>query len=114
MFIGNKLGITIFEDCVQSGSIYSNYKGNEFSDIIVWSCGFDKTPSCFGGGIGYFKNTQNGKYYYDKINSLINTYKISTFKDRFITLFGQFLHFIITKKLVLFLKYCNINITNIY
>ena len=45
--MGRKHNIPILEDCVQSGSLYGNYKGCPQADITIWSGGLDKTPSAF-------------------------------------------------------------------
>lgn len=95
---GKKYNIPILEDCVQSGSLFGKYRGNQLSDIMIWSGGMDKTPSCFGGGFGYFNDTIHGNKLYKLINNnYINKFKIDTFSSRFMGLFTQCIHLCITK-----------------
>ena len=74
--LARKLRIPIVEDCVQSGSLFSKYQGNAASDVCFWSGGLDKTPSCFGGGFGYFKNSPHGNALY-KVSHQFETMLVS-------------------------------------
>ena len=95
--MGNKLNIPILEDCVQSGSLFSNYKGHKLSDIAIWSGGLDKTPSCFGGGFGYFYDTKHGNKMYESVKKMTDNFEVDSFKDRFMGLLKQTIHLNITK-----------------
>eukprot|EP01084_Bolivina_argentea_P099715 179215_1 len=95
--MGRKLDIPILEDCVQSGSLFSSYKGHKLSDVVIWSGGLDKTPSCFGGGFGYFNNTKHGNALCQSVTQVHNALEIALCKSRFLWLCNQTIHLIITK-----------------
>merc|ERR1719249_97639 len=95
--LGHKFGIPVIEDCVQSGSLFSNYKGHSLSDVTFWSGGLDKTPSCFGGGFGFFKGTEHGKDLYDATVNMLSDFELDTWKDRFMSLMNQWLHLVLAK-----------------
>lgn len=95
--LGQQYGIPVVEDCVQSGSLYGKYKGHPSSDIILWSGGLDKTPSCLGGGFAHFRNTKHGLRLYDKVHAMYNSYPVDSFTNRFISVLKQSIHLIISK-----------------
>jgi dTDP-4-amino-4,6-dideoxygalactose transaminase len=51
----NRLGVPVFEDCVQSGFI-NRYPGHRGADVAVFSGGQDKVPVSFGGGLAVVRN----------------------------------------------------------
>lgn len=95
--LGKKFNIPILEDCVQSGSLYGTYKGNPLSDIVMWSGGLDKTPSCLGGGLGCFRPTPHGTRLFQKCVELIHSYPLDTFSNRLASVLKQSIHLIIAK-----------------
>lgn len=95
--LGRKHNIPILEDCVQSGSLFSNYKGNPLSDMIMYSGGLDKTPQSFGGGFGYFRDTPNGNKLYKKCSDFHNKLPLDTWKGRFVGCFNQLIHVMIAR-----------------
>jgi len=95
--LGHKFGIPVVEDCVQSGSLYSHYKGHPLSDVCFWSGGLDKTPSCFGGGFGFFKATKHGDDLYQSTLSMLSSFDVDSWSDRFQSLLNQLLHLMLAK-----------------
>lgn len=95
--LGKKYNIPILEDCVQSGSLYGKYRGNSKSDIIMYSGGLDKTPQCFGAGLGYFRNTEHGNHFFEKCNSYHESLPLDTWKARLTGCFNQMVHLMIAK-----------------
>jgi hypothetical protein len=97
--LGKKFNIPILEDLVQSGSMFGKYKGNPLADVIIFSGGLDKTPQCFGAGMGFFRDSPNGKALFGKISAYHNQLPMDTWKKRFIGCFNQLLHLIIAQNL---------------
>eukprot|EP00484_Ammonia_sp_Unknown_P025423 CAMPEP_0197024522 /NCGR_PEP_ID=MMETSP1384-20130603/5050_1 /TAXON_ID=29189 /ORGANISM="Ammonia sp." /LENGTH=489 /DNA_ID=CAMNT_0042452919 /DNA_START=131 /DNA_END=1600 /DNA_ORIENTATION=- len=95
--LGRKYDIPILEDCVQSGSLFGTYKGHKLADASIWSCGLDKTPSCFGGGLGYFSNSKHGQRLYEQVTNLVDTFEIDTLRDRGVSLLNQSVHLVIAR-----------------
>ncbi|KAG7345577.1 DegT/DnrJ/EryC1/StrS aminotransferase family protein [Nitzschia inconspicua] len=95
--MARKFDIPILEDCVQSGSLFGKYRGYAESDIIMYSGGLDKTPPCFGGGFGFFRNTPWGMKIYEHCNSLHNALPLDTWQGRFMTCFNIMVHLMIAK-----------------
>jgi hypothetical protein len=96
--LGKKYNIPVVEDCVQSGSLFGNYKGNPLSDVIMYSGGLDKTPQCFGAGMGFFrKTTPWGRKLYEESLAFHNQLPLDTWKSRFVSCFNQFIHLMIAK-----------------
>jgi dTDP-4-amino-4,6-dideoxygalactose transaminase len=95
--LAKKYDIPILEDCVQSGSLYGKYRGYAESDIIMYSGGLDKTPSCFGGGFGFFRNTSWGNEIYEHCLALHKASPLDTWQGRFMTCFNIMLHLMIAK-----------------
>lgn len=95
--LGNKYSIPVLEDCVQSGSLYGKYKGDARADIVMYSGGLDKTPQCFGGGLGYFRNTHFGNHFYQKCLSYHESLPMDTWKARLTSCFNQLIHLMIAK-----------------
>jgi dTDP-4-amino-4,6-dideoxygalactose transaminase len=95
--LGRKHNIPVLEDCVQSGSMFGKYKGNASSDVVLYSGGLDKTPSCFGGGFGYFRDTQKGTWLYEKCALLHSQSPLDTWRARYMACFFQTLHLCIAK-----------------
>jgi hypothetical protein len=95
--LGKKHNIPILEDCVQSGSLFGKYKGNPLSDVIMYSGGLDKTPQCFGAGMGYFRDTRFGNNLYAKGSAFHETLPHDTWKARLIACFNQLIHLTIAK-----------------
>jgi dTDP-4-amino-4,6-dideoxygalactose transaminase len=95
--LGKRLDIPILEDSVQSGSLYGKYKGHPFSDVLVWSGGIDKTPSCLGGGFGCFRPSPHGARLYKKCQALHDGFKVDSFVDRFTSVISNLLHLMIAK-----------------
>eukprot|EP00522_Entomoneis_paludosa_P007728 CAMPEP_0172439490 /NCGR_PEP_ID=MMETSP1065-20121228/460_1 /TAXON_ID=265537 /ORGANISM="Amphiprora paludosa, Strain CCMP125" /LENGTH=505 /DNA_ID=CAMNT_0013188177 /DNA_START=77 /DNA_END=1594 /DNA_ORIENTATION=- len=93
--LGRKLNLLIVEDCVQSGSMYGNYKGDARSDVVMWSGGFDKTPSCLGAGIGHYRPTPYGDAMFDSCQSMMSSFALD--QHRMSTMFNQLLHLGIAK-----------------
>lgn len=98
--LGKKYNIPIMEDCVQSGSLFSKYKGNALSDVVMYSGGLDKTPQCFGAGMGYFRDTPHGNDLYRKCKAFHDSCAIDTWKARMVSCFNQVLHLFIAKDAV--------------
>ena len=101
--LGKKYNIPILEDCVQSGSMFGNYKGNSLSDIVMYSGGLDKTPQCFGGGFGLFRKTEHGGRLFQKCSAYHEQLPVDTWKARLIGCFNQLLHVCIAY------NFCGIN-----
>lgn len=97
--LGNKHSIPILEDCVQSGSLYGKYKGDARSDVVMYSGGLDKTPNCFGGGLGYFRNSHFGKHLYQKCSAYHETLPMDTWKARWTTCTNQMIHLVLAKNM---------------
>ncbi|KAL3906927.1 MAG: hypothetical protein SGILL_009081, partial [Bacillariaceae sp.] len=95
--LAKKYDIPILEDCVQSGSLFSKYRGYPESDIIMFSGGLDKTPSCFGGGFGFFRNSHWGDEIFEFCNALHDTLPVDTWKQRFITCCNIMIHLMMAK-----------------
>jgi hypothetical protein len=95
--LGHKYKIPILEDCVQSGSLYGKYKGHPGSDIIIYSGGLDKTPQCFGAGLGYFRNTLRGNHLYQKCSTFHRSLPMDTWEARFSSCFNQLVHLMFAK-----------------
>eukprot|EP00529_Nitzschia_sp_RCC80_P000974 CAMPEP_0113477068 /NCGR_PEP_ID=MMETSP0014_2-20120614/20010_1 /TAXON_ID=2857 /ORGANISM="Nitzschia sp." /LENGTH=547 /DNA_ID=CAMNT_0000370137 /DNA_START=56 /DNA_END=1699 /DNA_ORIENTATION=+ /assembly_acc=CAM_ASM_000159 len=97
--LAKKYDIPILEDCVQSGSLFSKYRGYTESDIIMYSGGLDKTPPCFGGGFAMFRNTPHGNEFYDYCSAIHNVLPTDTWSSRFVTCITIALHVMIAKNL---------------
>jgi dTDP-4-amino-4,6-dideoxygalactose transaminase len=95
--LAKKHDIPILEDCVQSGSLFGKYRGYTESDIVMYSGGLDKTPSCFGGGFGFFRNTFWGKDIYQHCHALHNTLPLDSWQGRFMTCFNMMVHLMMAK-----------------
>eukprot|EP00484_Ammonia_sp_Unknown_P020265 CAMPEP_0197039394 /NCGR_PEP_ID=MMETSP1384-20130603/16193_1 /TAXON_ID=29189 /ORGANISM="Ammonia sp." /LENGTH=362 /DNA_ID=CAMNT_0042469985 /DNA_START=273 /DNA_END=1361 /DNA_ORIENTATION=- len=95
--LGRKYDIPILEDCVQTGSLYGEYRGHQLADVMIWSCGLDKTPSCFGGGLGYFCNTKHGQALYEKVRNMTDGFQVDSLRDRAVSLLNQAIHLIFTR-----------------
>ena len=95
--LGKKYNIPILEDCVQSGSLFSNYKGDPRSDIVMWSGGLDKTPQTFGGGLGYFRQTPAGTRLFQKCHAYHESLPIDTWGARFTNCIAQTIHLMMAK-----------------
>jgi hypothetical protein len=97
--LGKKLNLPIVEDCVQSGSLFGKYKSDARSDVVLYSGGLDKTPSCFGAGFGYFRQSFHGKELYDKCSKMHQCLPVDPWKSRFIAVVNQTLHLMIGKNI---------------
>ena len=97
--LGRKHNIPIVEDCVQSGSLFGKYRGDQRSDVVIYSGGLDKTPSCFGAGFGYFRKSEHGMDLFDKCRKIHNDFPVDTWKARFIGCINQTLHLMIGKNI---------------
>lgn len=95
--LGRKHNVPVMEDCVQSGSLYGNYKGHPLADFVVWSCGLDKTPSCLGGGLGHFRSTPQGTRLYRMVKERHDTLPVDTLRDRAIAVCNQTLHVMLAR-----------------
>ena len=95
--LGRKHNIPILEDCVQSGSLFGKYRGDSRSDIVLYSGGLDKTPSCFGAGFGYFRKSEHGMDLFNKCRKIHNDFPVDTWKARFIGCINQTIHLMIGK-----------------
>ncbi len=95
--LAKKHDIPILEDCVQSGSLFGKYRGYSESDIIMYSGGLDKTPPCFGGGFGFFRNTRWGNQIYEQCKAFHTNLPVDTWQGRFMTCFNVMLHVMIAK-----------------
>lgn len=95
--LGKRFNIPTIEDNVQCGSLYGNYKGHPLADIVMWSGGLDKTPSCIGGGFGAFRPTQHGTRLFEKCETLHNSFPIDSFHNRFISVLKQSVHLMVAK-----------------
>lgn len=95
--LGNKYNIPVLEDCVQSGSMFGAYRGNKRADAVMYSCGLDKTPQAFGGGLGYFRNTPFGNHLFRKCKAYHESLPMDTWKARFMTCAAQMIHLMIAK-----------------
>lgn len=95
--LAKKHDIPIVEDCVQSGSLYGKYRGNADADVVMYSGGLDKTPSCFGAGFGFFKDTHWGNVLYDDCMAIHNLLPQDTWQNRFMTCVNIFIHLSIAK-----------------
>jgi hypothetical protein len=97
VLLAKKHDIPILEDCVQSGSLFGKYRGYTESDILMYSGGLDKTPSCFGGGFGFFRNTFWGKDIYQHCLTLHTALPLDTWRGRFMTCFNMMVHLMMAK-----------------
>jgi hypothetical protein len=95
--LGKKHNIPIVEDCVQSGSLFGKYKGDARGDVVLYSGGLDKTPSCFGAGFGYFRESAHGEMLYEKCKKLHDVCPLDTWKARQVSVFNQTIHLMIAK-----------------
>jgi dTDP-4-amino-4,6-dideoxygalactose transaminase len=94
--LGKKYDIPIIEDCVQSGSLFGNYKGNHQSDVIMYSGGLDKTPQCFGAGMAVFRTTTPwGRTLYDESLQFHNQLPVDTWTSRLESCSKQLIHLMI-------------------
>lgn len=100
--LGKKHGIPIMEDCVQSGSLFGKYKGNPLSDVVIFSGGLDKTPQCFGAGLGFFRDSPNGNYLYEKCSAYHDSLPLDTWEARFVSCFNQLLHLALSQNTCFF------------
>jgi hypothetical protein len=72
--------------------------GNPLSDVIMYSGGLDKTPRCFGAGMGFFRTaTSWGRKLYEESLAFHNQLPLDTWKSRFVSCFNQFIHLMIAK-----------------
>ena len=95
--LAKKYDIPVLEDCVQSGSLFGNYRGNPESDVVMYSGGLDKTPPCFGGGFAFFRKTSWGDEIFQFCHSLHEAMPVDTWQKRFITCCNIMLHLMIAK-----------------
>mmetsp|Transcript_11085 Transcript_11085/g.19510 ORF Transcript_11085/g.19510 Transcript_11085/m.19510 type:complete len:514 (+) Transcript_11085:64-1605(+) len=95
--LAKKYNIPILEDCVQSGSLFGTYRGYPDSDIVMYSGGLDKTPPCFGGGFGFFRNTPWGNDMFQYCSAIHNVLPVDTWQSRFMTCVNIMLHLMIAK-----------------
>ena len=95
--LGKKYNIPIVEDCVQSGSLFGNYKGDARGDVVLYSGGLDKSPACFGAGFGYFRESAHGQMLYEKCKALHDASPLDTWKARRVSVINQTIHLMIAK-----------------
>jgi hypothetical protein len=95
--LAKKHHIPVLEDCVQSGSLFGKYRGHPQSDIVIYSGGLDKTPPCFGGGFGFFRNTTWGDEMFKFCHSIHEVLPVDTWQKRFIACCNIMLHLMIAK-----------------
>eukprot|EP00485_Elphidium_margaritaceum_P009822 CAMPEP_0202694308 /NCGR_PEP_ID=MMETSP1385-20130828/8197_1 /ASSEMBLY_ACC=CAM_ASM_000861 /TAXON_ID=933848 /ORGANISM="Elphidium margaritaceum" /LENGTH=388 /DNA_ID=CAMNT_0049350125 /DNA_START=128 /DNA_END=1291 /DNA_ORIENTATION=- len=95
--LGKKYDIPVLEDCVQSGSLFGQYKGHQQADVCIWSCGLDKTPSCFGGGLGYFANSKHGQQLLSAVNGALDTFAVERLGHRAVALLNQTIHLVMAR-----------------
>jgi hypothetical protein len=95
--LGRKHQIPVFEDCVQSGSLFGGYKGHPLADVAVWSGGLDKTPACLGGGLGHFRPTPQGERLYNMARERHEGFAIDSLRDRAVAVGNQSLHVMIAR-----------------
>ncbi|KAL3906989.1 MAG: hypothetical protein SGILL_009054, partial [Bacillariaceae sp.] len=95
--LAKKYDIPILEDCVQSGSLFGKYRGSPEADIVIYSGGLDKTPSCFGGGFGFFRKTSWGDEIFKFCHSLHEALPVDTWQQRFTTCCNIMIHLMIAK-----------------
>jgi hypothetical protein len=103
--LAKKHDIPILEDCVQSGSLYSKYRGSSDADIVLYSGGLDKTPSCFGAGFGFFKDTDWGNILYDDCVAIHTILPLDTWQNRLVVCINTFIHLCIAQNV---LGICNL------
>jgi DegT/DnrJ/EryC1/StrS aminotransferase family len=89
--------IPVVEDCVQSGSLYGKYKGSEHADVILYSGGLDKTPSCFGAGLGFFRDTRWGNDLFGDCTALHGVLPTETWNARLVSCLKIMIHVSIAK-----------------
>ena len=102
--LGQRFGIPVIEDCVQSGSLLSRYHGHQLADVHLWSGGLDKTPCCFGGGFGRFRDTEHGNALYEALAARNADLAVESWRDRAVAVTKQWLHFIVAKNYFCFIS----------